>query len=93
MDYLIMSILMFRLNLVAECNDSSCSILHIQYQAYFSQLNYFPLLSQLNRVDYYDSIQLVLSVYLSELSMFPYSLFMMIIWNPVLFPSPPLGRW
>ena len=79
MDYLIMSSLMFRLILMAECHDWSCSIFHIQSQVSFSQLDKFPLLTQLNLVESYDSIQLVLSGYLSELSILPYSLFMMII--------------
>ena len=93
MDYLIVSILLFLLNLVTECHNFSCSMCHFQSQASIYLLNYFPLLTQLNWVESYESIQLVLSGDLSEFSRIPYSLLLLIIYTLMFFPLPPLGRW
>ena len=92
MNYLIMYRLLFGLNPMTERHNSPHSICHVQSQASMSRQDYFPLLTQLNWVNYYDLIQLVLYGDLSELSLIPYSLLLIIIYTPILFPPPPIGR-
>ena len=59
----------------------SVAILHVQYQASMYQLNW---------VEPYELIQLFFSGYFG---LIPHSLFLIVIYDPMLFPSPPLGRW
>ena len=70
MDCLILSSLLFGLNLATEFHDFSRSVCHVQSPDFMSQLNW---------VESYGSIQLVLSVDLNTFSPIPHSLFLLII--------------
>ena len=58
-----------------------------------SWLNWFPPLIRMNCINSYDSVQLVLSSDLNTLSLIHYSIFLLIIYAPMFFPSSPFGRW
>ena len=58
-----------------------------------SRLTWFPLLIRFNWIESYHSTQLVLSGDLNTWSLIPHSLFLLIIYTLMFFPSTPLGRW
>ena len=84
---------MFGLNLVAECHDPLYSVCHAQYVNILCLDSIgLHLLILLHWIDSYDLTQLVLSGDLNKLSLIPHYLFLLIIYTPMFFPSPTLGR-
>ena len=84
--------LLFGLNLATKCHYLSRSVCHVQY---VNLLCLYPI----GFPYWFDLIgsiimtQLVLSGDFNKLVVIPHSLFLLIIYNLIFFPPPPLGRW